>query len=373
VRDGSVSYQAEIQRALDCAGEQGGEIVFPPMRILAVESGWQVPSGITVRLEGSVIAVRKTANADGAVFHLDSVSDVTFTGGEIVGHNALWPDGVNVRGIKVVGASAGIRVSQMKIRDLTSNGVGIFGAPEKPIRDVWLRDLVIDHCCNRYPDYLSGEKWEKGSERIDQGLIALYHVDDFVVDGCRLERSRSDGTHFYECRNGHITNNRIYGAKMGGYFVEGGENIVGLGNVMRDNGSRGTTIERGATNCVFANNVVASSGREGLWAPDCRGLVVRGNTFDRNGRKPNGKERYHIWNANITINEARKDPSESPAENYLVTENLLFTDPSQVAAIRIDTTANMRGVVVRNNLLRGENRTVLVEGPNPSAVQIERP
>ena len=149
---------------------------------------------------------------------------------------------------------------------------------------------------------------------------------------------------------------------MGGYFLEECTDVVGRGNVILNNGSRGTTIERGSKNCVFADNVVRESGREGLWAPDCEGLVVTGNVFDRNGRKPNGPERRHIWNANITINEAFKDPSNSPTRDYVVSNNLIRTSGNQIAAIRVDAVAGTQDIMISNNTLVGDNRRILIEG-----------
>lgn len=368
VRDGSVSYAAEVQRALDAAARTGGVLQFPAMTYAVTEEGWRLPSGVTLRMHGAVFRLSERCRQDGAVFKGHNVTDVTLSGGDVVGRNGVWPDGVNVRGVQITGRSARLRIRDMAFRDLSSNGIGLFGEADAPIHDVWVRDVIVENCCKRYPDYLSGEKGEPGSQREDQGDVAFYYVDDFVVDGCRFERSRSDGTHFYRCRRGQITNNRIYRAKMGGYFVETCEDVVGRGNVMVENGSRGVTIERGSRNCVFSNNVVLRSGREGLWAPDCIGLVVTGNVFNRNGRKPNGPERRYIWNANITINEAHADPSNSPTRDYLVSDNLIYTTPSQVAAIRVDATQNTSDIVIHDNLLLDDNRRLLIEGPNPSAV-----
>ena len=78
--------------------------------------------------------------------------------------------------------------------------------------------------------------------------------------------------------------------------------------------SSGTTAWRGDHRAVSnqirsEGNVVANSGREGLWAPDCTGLVVTGDVIDRNGRKPNGTRPEQRWNANITINEDPRDPT----------------------------------------------------------------
>ena len=122
------------------------------------------------------------------------------------------------------------------------------------------------------------------------------------------------------------------------------------------------TIERGSKNCTLRGNVVANSGREGLWAPDCTGLVVTGNVFDRNGRKPNGMKATQLWNANITVNEDPSDPTKSPTQDYLIAHNILYTTAGQVAALRVDADEQTTGIVLKDNLLRGENRRVLVEG-----------
>jgi hypothetical protein len=140
--------------------------------------------------------------------------------------------------------------------------------------------------------------------------------------------------------------------------------------VILENGSRGATIERGCVNCVFADNIVRGSGREGLWAPDCMGLVVAGNIFELNGKKPNGPEPRYFWNANITINEAFKEPTNSPTRDYVVTNNLIRTAVHQIAAIRIDAVPETKSIVVRGNTLVGENRKILVEGPETTEIHV---
>jgi Right handed beta helix region len=371
VKDGSVSYQAEIQKALDATARDGRTLVFPPMVYQVDESGLQLHSRLTLWMYGAVFRLDEHRKQDGHVFHGKDVENLTLLGGEIVGRNDAWPEGVNIRGIHLTGQSRNVRIRDMHIHGLSSNGVGIFGSKDGAARDVWLIDTVIENCCNRYGDYLSAKVGpEKGSVREDQGLVAFYHVHDFVVRGCRFEKSRSDGTHFYRCRQGQFVHNRVYGAKMGGYFAETCEDVLASDNVIRDNGSRGATIERGSRNCILKGNVIAGSGREGLWAPDCTGLVVTGNVFDRNGRKPNGNKPTQRWNANITINEDPSDPTKSPAADYLVADNILYTTAGQLAAIRIDSD-KVKGVVVKNNLLRGENRRVLVEGEKRAGVLVQ--
>ena len=155
---------------------------------------------------------------------------------------------------------------------------------------------------------------------------------------------------------------------MGGYFLEGCENVTGSDNIMRDNGSRGCTIERGSVNCLLRGNIVINSGREGLWAPNCIGLIVSDNIFDRNGRKPNGKKANQVWNANITINSAH-DPTNTFTQDYLISDNVFYTSDSQIAVIRIDG-SKAKNIVIKNNMLRGQKDLVLEEGDNTNDIEI---
>lgn len=374
--DGSVSYQAELQEALDAAAESGQNVLFAPMTYLLDDArGLRVKSGMALHMEGATFVLSPEIRDDGQAFLGDGVSDVRFCGGAIVGQNEQWSSGTNLRGIYLTGECREVRVEGMAMRDLSSNGVGIFGTDaQHPARDVWLIDTIIDNCCNVYGDYQApkGELRgpEKGSVREDQGSVAFYFVDDFVVRGCRFEDSRSDGTHFYRCRNGQFSDNRVCGAKMGGYFIETCEHVLATNNVIRDNGSRGVTIERGSRACTLIGNTVEGSGREGLWMPDCIDCIIMSNLFLRNGRKDNGEGKHRIWDANITINEARGDPSNSPTENCVVSNNVFETGADQIAAIRVDAIESVRGIFIRNNVLLGENQRILVEGEFPLNVHL---
>lgn len=371
VKDGSISYQAEVQKAIDAAAGTGRTLVFPAMVYRLDESGLQIRSHLTLSLYGAVFKFDEHRTKNGQAFIGTNVSGVQFLGGEIVGRNDVWPEGVNIRGIYLTGTLQDIRIRDMHLHGLSSNGIGIFGAPKQLARDVWVSDVVIENCCNRYGDYLSAKPGpEKGSVREDQGLIAFYHVKDFVVRGSRFEKSRSDGTHFYKCKQGQFVHNKVYGAQMGGYFLETCIDVLASDNIIRDNGSRGATIERGSQNCTLKGNVVANSGREGLWAPNCTGLVILGNVFDRNGRKINGPKPHQVWNANVTINEDPFDPTKSPTADYLIADNIFYTTDSQIAAIRIDA-AKVTGIVVKNNLLRGDNKRLLIEGDAKGKVIVQ--
>lgn len=374
VTDGSVCYQAQIQKAIDSAALTGGEVIFEPM-IYRIDDpvGLRVQSNLTLRMEGATFHLSNGCAADGQLFLGQDVSNLRFSGGTVVGRNDVWPEGINIRGIHFTGECKNIQIRDMHIRNLSSNGIGIFAEDaEHPATDIRILDTIIDNCCNKYGDYQAKTNRgpEKGSAREDQGLIAMYHVHDFAVRGCRLENSRSDGTHFFFCRRGQFSDNLVYRAKMGGYFLESCHHVLAANNIIRDNGSRGVTIERGSQFCTLNGNTITGSGREGLWIPDSLRCVVTGNLFSLNGRKTNGEKRHTIWNANITINQARGDKLNTPTAFYLIANNLIETDQHQVAAIRVDTRTETQAIIIQGNLMTGNNRRILIEGPDQQAVTI---
>jgi len=367
-RDGSKSYQAELQKAIDEAARDGVPLLFPAATYRIDETGLTLRSGSTLWMQGAKFELDADRRQDGQAFLGRDVSGVRLVGGEIVGHNEAWPVGTNIRGIYLTGKLSDIHISDVRLRDLSSNGIGIFGTEEQPARDVWVTDAVVDHCCNTYVDYLEPKSGpEPGSDRKDQGAICFYHVRDFVVRGCRFENSRTDGTHFYRCRQGQFTDNRVYGAKMGGYFLETCDDVLATGNVIRDNGSRGVTIERSSNRCTLSNCIVAGSGREGVWAPNSMGLVISGNVFDRNGRKAGPRESH---TANVCINSDGHHPIHTATTDYLILGNVFYTGAEQQAAIRVDAAVSKQ-IVIKNNLLRGENDHILVEGQSDGSLILE--
>lgn len=377
VTDGSISYQPLLQKALDEAAQTKRNIIFPPIVYrLDNPAGLRLHSNTTLRLHGATFLLAETCGEDGQAFLGEHVSDVQFLGGEIRGRNDVWPLGVNIAGIRLTGPCERIRIRDMHIRDLTSNGVGLFATSDKPARDVWLCDTIIQNGCNHYGDYTAppGEPRgpEKGSTRQDQGLVAFYYVRDFVVRGCRFEDSRSDGTHFFRCTSGQFTDNKVYRAKMGGYFLESCEQVLAANNVITDNGSRGVTIERGSLFCTLQGNTIQGSGREGLWIPDCRQCTITGNLFIKNGRKPNTPRQ--TWNANITINEAagndKSNQWELGCRDYVIAHNTIETDASQAAAIHITSSPRLSNIIIKDNLLLGENRRILLAGDTTAEVRV---
>jgi hypothetical protein len=345
--DGSQSYTPQVQQALDAVGKTGGTVVFPPIIYrLDRADGLRVHSNTRLVMHGARFVFSEALEEDGQAFRGDDVQNVCFEGGRVIGKRQNWDPGTNIAGIRFYGTCRNIHILNMRFEDLSSNGIGIFGTDdEHPAEDIWIRDVSTRNCCNFYGDYLAEVTGPaKGSVREDQGNITLYHVDKWFVEGCDLDGSQSDGTHFYHAHHGRFVNNRVNASQMGGYFLEGCNYVLASDNLITENGSRGVTIERDSSFCTLIGNVVEHSGREGLWAPDVMGIVVANNIFRENGRKDD-------TDRDCEIRLDNSDAYETQTSDIRITENLFYTSAHQTAAIMI--TKTVRDCIVRGNSFRG--------------------
>jgi len=342
----AAEHQASIQKALDKGADTPTVFTFAPGDyVLTDPAGLRVHAGATLIMTGARFLLSEDIGKDGQAFLLDNVSDVEITGGEIIGRRDAWDNGVNVAGVRMFGGS-GLRVSGLTCRDLSSNAIGVFGeSDEKPVRNVRLYKVTGVNCCNIYGDYLQEKSGPApGSDRKDQGTVAFYHVDGWSVEGCRFDGSRSDGTHFYHAHNGIFAGSSVTNSQMGGYFLEGCENVVATGNLIRGNGSRGCTIERDSRFCTLTGNLVTLSGREGLWAPDVANILVTSNVFRENGQKDDGER-----DCEIRIDEG--DHYKTRTSSIRVESNIFKTRPTQTAAIYLGE--GVEEVAIQDNTFTG--------------------
>ena len=352
-------HQEWIQQQLDKAPAGYRTYIFAPGEYAITNPrGLSIPGGSTVVMTGARFVCAENLKEDGQCFLIDNASNVTFRGGEIIGRRDSWDGGTNIAGIRISGDVHDITIAGTTFSNLTSNAVGVFGASdEKPIRNITLLNVTGINCCNYYGDYLSESTGPApGSDRKDQGTVALYHVDGWLVDGCRFEKSQSDGTHFYHSHNGRFVNSVVADSQMGGYFLEGCEQVLASGNLILRNGSRGVTIERDSRFCTLTNNLVAESGREGLWAPDVAGILVNSNIFRTNGRKDD-KER----DCEIRLDNSSK--YKTTTSNIRIEGNLFQTDAHQTAAIYMGET--VKDVAIKDNTFSGEARERAGAGGEP--------
>ena len=344
-----IQHQRWIQDELDKAEDAPTTFVFSPGEYsITNPEGLRVPSGATVIAEGARFSLIAAIGSDGQAFLIEDASHITWKGGEILGARDRWDPGVNVAGLRIQGECQDISISGLKCRNLSANSVGVFGeSDDNPIRDISLIRVSGTNCCNYYGDYLSDKKGPApGSDRKDQGTVALYHVDGWLVDGCQFADSQSDGTHFYHSHNGRFVNNVVSGSQMGGYFLEGCDYVVASGNIINDNGSRGVTIERNSQYCILNNNIIRFSGREGLWAPEVQGILVQGNVFHENGRKDDGQRDCEIRLDNSDAYEVNTDAIR-------IENNLFYSSPHQTAVLFMGKGMNGR-VVMQDNTFTGE-------------------
>ena len=330
-RKDAPSHQARLQAALDAPLDTPRTYVLAPGEYrLSDPAGLRIPADSTLDMRGARLVFEENMAADGQALLLEGVSNMTLLGGEITGKRDAWDPGVNIAGVRVRGDAHDIAIAELRCVDLSSNAVGVFGAgDDAPIRGVTLRHVTAINCCNFYGDYLSDHVGPApGSVREDQGTVAFYYVDGWLVTGCRFEHSQSDGTHFYHAHNGRFVDCVVADSKMGGYFLEGCEQVVASGNLIQRNGSRGVTIERDSRYCTLENNLVALSGREGLWAPDVECVIVSGNIFRENGQKDDAAR-----DSEIRLDDGEKYPTRTA--DIRIEGNIFQTSAHQLAAVYV--------------------------------------
>ncbi|NUQ81080.1 MAG: right-handed parallel beta-helix repeat-containing protein [Bacteroidetes bacterium] len=323
--------------------------------LITSPSGIRLPSNINLDLSGTTITVSPEIRQDGNVFWGRNVKNVRIMNGQINGNRDQLPDHVNIAGIVITGASSDIRVTGTSFSNLSSNGIRVMGTSEsQPISNVNIQNCVFLNTCNKYNDYLEPNVGPvKGTTRDDQGAVKFSFVNQFQVRDCRLSGSKSDGTHFFRSNYGEISQNTIIDNKMGGLFLETCVGITASRNTIMGNGSRGITVERGSADIQITDNLVSSSGREGIWIDDTKNMMVSGNSFRLNGRKGDTDRTYHIKFTDTSWPQLASMPKTT---NVTVTKNKFLTDRIQVHAIQISSAC--RDISINSNEFRGDIRSI---------------
>jgi hypothetical protein len=105
---------------------------------------------------------------------------------------------------------------------------------------------------------------------------------NLTVTGCSFS-ANGDTMHIKEASEVVFSNNRIFGSRMGAFFLAFNcDHVTASGNVVNGtNGSRVLTVERGCHEIVITDNVFSGGGR-GCWFNSNENLILSGNVFDSN-------------------------------------------------------------------------------------------
>jgi len=350
-------FASAIQAVLDKVKGQSRTIVFPESRvILDQSSGIILYSNQKLVLGKAQFVVSPSVTRDGQVFYGKDVSNVEISGGEFYGNRQLLPVSVNVAGIFLTGNVSNIKISKSYFSGLSSNAIRVIGPNENQLsKNITITGITTENCCNEYYDYLQPNKGPaEGTTREDQGNIALYYVDTFTIDGCILNLSKSDGTHFYKSINGFFTNNTVKNNRMGGFFAETSKNMQVSGNTITQNGSRGCTIERLSSDFSLKNNLISQNGREGIWIDDSQNIQILNNTISLNGRKFDVPVNNNV---RITDTSWPDKKTQSLSRNISIMNNIIETDEKNKYSIIAHSCA--RDVNIRFNTVTGAGKIIM--------------
>ncbi|MFO0881087.1 MAG: right-handed parallel beta-helix repeat-containing protein [Gemmataceae bacterium] len=198
-----------------------------------------------------------------------------------------------------------------------------------------------------------------------KGAFDLVACKDVRVSGCKLS-ARGDTMHIQKCRNIVFTSNQIVGSRMGAFFLaEYCKNATVTGNTVDGtNGSRVMSVEKSCTDVTIIGNTFRNGGR-GSWINQPTNFVLSGNVFSNNttkcerdpkrGRKTFFTGDYETYaELYFTLHQV-----DGRYGGVVVTGNIFATGPECGPAITF--APNGKGIIVRENILTGRGRKVLVD------------
>ncbi|MFO0891712.1 MAG: right-handed parallel beta-helix repeat-containing protein [Isosphaeraceae bacterium] len=198
-----------------------------------------------------------------------------------------------------------------------------------------------------------------------KGAFDLVACKDVLVRGCKLS-ARGDTMHIQKCRNVVFQGNQILGSRMGAFFLaEYCRNATVTGNTVDGtNGSRVMSVEKSCRDVTITGNTFRNGGR-GSWINQPTNLVLSQNVFvnnttkcerdPRRGRKTFLSGDYESY-AEVYFTLHQPDGAY---ESVIVTGNVFATGPECGPALTF--APNGTGIVVRDNVITGPGRKVLVD------------
>jgi len=198
-----------------------------------------------------------------------------------------------------------------------------------------------------------------------KGAFDLVACKDVRVSGCKLS-ARGDTMHIQKCQNIVFSGNQILGSRMGAFFLaEYCKNATVTGNTIDGtNGSRVMSVEKSCTDVTITGNTFRNGGR-GSWINQPTNFVLSNNVFVNNttkcerdpkrGRKTFVSGDYERY-AELYFTLHQTDGNYG---SVVVTGNAFATGPECGPAITF--AANGTGIVVRDNVMSGGGRKVVVD------------
>ncbi|MFO0957710.1 MAG: right-handed parallel beta-helix repeat-containing protein [Isosphaeraceae bacterium] len=185
------------------------------------------------------------------------------------------------------------------------------------------------------------------------------------MSGCKRS-ARGDTMYIQKSRNVAFHGNQILGSRMGAFFLaEYCRNATFTGNTVDgSNGSRVMSLEKSCAKVTITGNTLRNGGR-GSWINQSTNFVLANNVFVNNTTKcerdpKRGRKSFVTGDyescAELSFTRHQAGGKYSPV---LVAGNTFATGPECGPAITF--AANGAGIVVRDNVMTGPGRKVVVD------------
>ena len=290
-----------FQEAID-ALRNGGIVDVPPgnymidaLRNPALKGGVLLRSGVHLRMaRGARLHAIPNAVERAYVLLVQDVSDVRITGGEVVGdrdrhlgRGGEWGHGIALRGASRVTID-GTHVSRCWGDGISIGSVKDHGRA-RPSEDIEIRRVTClgnrrqgltigrSRRVRVYDSEFSDTAGTPPAAGIDIEPDGPDTASDVRIERCTLRRNRGPGIQVWKLVSGvTIRDCTIEDNRNTGILVSGGSDVSIQGNRIRDNGTVGIALRKGAARVAIAGNTfsgnapgrprAAKGGRDPRWA-----------------------------------------------------------------------------------------------------------
>lgn len=281
--DGTTDDTDAFQQAIDAAGQRGGGIVTvsPGRYLLDPLRSVQLRSGVTLQMDAGATLLAKPNAADRSVLlFVQGVSDVTITGGHLLGERdrhlgttGEWGHGIQLRGAQRV------TLRDIHVSNFWGDGLSVAGikttreSPETAASTDVLLERIVS-VGNRRQGLTIGRSSRvrvvdcefagTGGTAPEAGIDIEPDngpATDIEISNCRIHDNHGPGIqvwklgHHVRIHDCTLQNNRY------GVLVVGAEDTNIVGNSIVDNALNGVVVRKGANGANISGNRFSGNAR----------------------------------------------------------------------------------------------------------------
>jgi hypothetical protein len=205
------------------------------------------------------------------MFSGESVNNIRWHGGQILGHRDRWSLSSQTIGIKLSGPDlSNLEFNRIYFQDLNGPGLAIRGLKTNYATKIRIRNSKFERCgVTMYdwqdPQYKAvGGMFPPGVSWELIGMLKIEGFNDLIVENCVFQESRGESMDLNGGLRLTFRGNKVLRSGFGGIFARYITDSQFIDNTVDGSSSRGFTLEGDCRNIKITNCSVSNSGRESM-------------------------------------------------------------------------------------------------------------